>query len=68
MSEIAKPTGEVEAEMHILTLRGLYGDLRDCLHDPGERRELWAQIQVANRRLAELLHGPALEPAQGSAA
>ena len=68
MSEIAKPTGEVEAEMHILTLRGLYGDLRDCLRDPGERGTLWAQIQVANSRLAELLHGPILDPAEGSAA
>jgi hypothetical protein len=57
MTRTIKVTDEVEAEMHIATLRGLYGDLGQTLDDPSECGQLLAQIDTAHDRLEELLRG-----------
>ena len=67
MTNTIKGTQGFEAEIHIATLRGLYGDLREKLDDPGECGELWNQIEATHGRLGDLLGGAAAG-ANGSSA
>jgi hypothetical protein len=57
-----------EAQIHIATLRGLYGDLRDNLDDPDTCGELWNQIKATHGQLGDLLGGGAADAADSSAA
>jgi hypothetical protein len=68
MSKSSNGAKGFEAEIHIATLRGLYGDLRESLDNPGARGELWTQIEATHGQLGNLLGGDGAADTAGSSA